>query len=79
MVVIGHHGIGGDVNGKDTGQEPEPFYQPGFAVVEGFAGKPILSTEERSPDTARDAVVIGRLLQGNEGGARSSHIQLGYL
>jgi hypothetical protein len=58
MKVVGHDGIGTDINGKDGGQLFNPIQDILFAMVEALSSGPIKTKEKSTANTARDAVVI---------------------
>ena len=56
MVVIGHHGIGTDVDGKGIGQLMQAFCNPALAVLIVLAGEGVFATEEGAADAATNGV-----------------------
>ena len=59
MVVIRHHGIGGDVDTKDFRQSESFILNPATAVFK------TLPTEKSSAYTACNTMIVGGSLQGN--------------
>jgi transposase len=72
-VVVAHHGIGGDVDGKHPGQLTQAGLDPAAAVLVVLAGGMILPAEEGTAHAAGNDVVPGRCLEGDEFSAWSSH------
>src|SRR5690554_705141 len=62
--MVGHHGIGGDIEGKYRGQLFDALDDPAPAVFEVV----VLSrtAQERPPHTAGYAVVIKNVFKGNQ-------------
>ena len=59
MEVIGHDGIGTDINRQHRRQRFYSIKDPLFAMVKILASKPITSAQEGSAYTAGDAVGNG--------------------
>jgi len=55
MQMIAHHGVSPDSHAEDLGQCMKPILDPLAPVLKRPAGKPILSAQERSTHTARNA------------------------
>jgi len=66
VVVIGHHRIATQINGKDTRQLGEAIYHPLLAVFVGMTGEVILTAQKGPPHTAADAVVVRRGAEINQ-------------
>ncbi|ANB01457.1 hypothetical protein ECTOBSL9_0570 [Ectothiorhodospira sp. BSL-9] len=58
VIMIGHDCVGGDVHGEQGGQQPDTVLDPLPAVFKALAGGMILATQEGTPHTARDDVVV---------------------
>ncbi|ODB99756.1 hypothetical protein A3197_12645 [Candidatus Thiodiazotropha endoloripes] len=52
VVVIGHHGIGADIDGKNLSQQLHTIDDPLSTMFIAFPGKRIESTEKSTPDAA---------------------------
>ncbi|MOA61346.1 hypothetical protein D3C78_1864620 [compost metagenome] len=61
MIVIAHHGIGADADGKDLRQLAQLVGNPLAPVLVALAGVIILATKKGPPDTAADHVVVRRI------------------
>ncbi len=73
VVVVAHHGIGGDVDGEDPGELHDALSDPAAAVVEVLTGKMVLSAQEGAPHAPAHAVVPRGVFDGDEGGAGAGH------
>jgi len=71
--VIAHYRVGGDVDGEHRSELLQTLKDPAAPVLEVPAGAVIEAAEIRAPDTARDHVVPGGGVEGDEGGARLRH------
>jgi hypothetical protein len=59
MIVIGHHRIGADIDGKDPAYREHALPDPLSAVLVALPGKSILTTEKGAAHAAGDAMVVG--------------------
>jgi len=73
MIVIRHHRIGAEINGKHLCQHGQSVHHPLAAMLVILAGIVILSTKKGPSHTATDTVIIGGRVQGYLGIASSSH------
>jgi hypothetical protein len=65
VVVIAHHGVGANINGKDIAQKTQAIHDPLPSMLETLPGMFVLTTQECPPHTTGDAVVIGRIDERN--------------
>jgi len=56
--MIGHDGIGADIDGEDLGQVQEFVFYPTSAVFKRLAGVCIKATQESAADATRNSMVI---------------------
>ncbi|MNQ82023.1 hypothetical protein D3C85_1557470 [compost metagenome] len=61
VIVIAHHGIGADADGKDLRQLTQLVGNPLASVLVALAGVIILAAEKGAPDTAADNVIVRRI------------------
>ncbi len=63
--MITHHRIGTDINREHLGQEQYALFEPAAAMFEALARIAVFAAQKGPPDTAGDAVVIGRTFQAD--------------
>ena len=73
MNMIAHHRIGGDIDREHGRELLQALNDPAAPVLEVAAGVLIHAAEIRAPDAARDDVVPGGGVEGDEGGAGLRH------
>jgi hypothetical protein len=66
MVVIGHDGVGADIDGEYIRQLLQPGDYPLLTVLVVLSGYGILSPEEGATYTTADAVIVGGGVERNE-------------
>jgi hypothetical protein len=71
MVV--HHGVGADVNRKALGEREQAFFYPVTPMFERPTAVEVLATEKGATNTARNAVIVGGVIETDEGFSRSWH------
>jgi len=59
MKMVREDGESQHVDSKLPGQELEPIFEPGFAMVEILAGQRVIAAEKAATDAAIDAVKDG--------------------
>jgi len=65
--MVGHNGIGADIDGEEGGEFEESVANPLTAMLETLGGEGVFPTEEGASDATGDAVVVGSGLQGDQG------------
>jgi hypothetical protein len=66
MVVIGHHGIGADIDGKDPAYGEHALPDPLPSVFVALTGMGILTAEKGATHAAGDTVVVGGSFEGDQ-------------
>jgi hypothetical protein len=67
MEVIAHYRVGGDIDREHRSELLQTLDDPAAPVLEVAAGVVIHAAEIRAPDTARDDVVPGGIVEGDSG------------
>jgi hypothetical protein len=59
MDMVGHDGVGEDIDSEDGGEEFQSFSDPIATVFEGFPGDRIIPSQEGPSNTSLDTVSDG--------------------
>lgn len=62
--MVGHHGIGTDVDREGIGQLSQALSNPALAVFVVLAGKGVFATEEGAADTSEYRMAVGGVTSG---------------
>ena len=73
VVVVGHDGVGLDVDGEDAGEEEEALLDPGAAVGEVEAGEGVGAAEHGAADASGAEVVDAAVNAVDDFASGSSH------
>jgi hypothetical protein len=61
VVVVAHHRIGAEVDGKHLGEQLESLENERFAMIEVASGAFVVTTKKRTPNASAHAVVVACL------------------
>jgi hypothetical protein len=73
MQVVGHDGVGMDLDREDLGELAEPLTDPLPSMLEIFPGVAVIPAEEGAPYATGDTVENPALMGINKSAASSSH------
>jgi hypothetical protein len=71
--MVAHHSIGADVDSEALGKCEQAFFYPASPMFERSTTVKVLATEKGAANTTGNTVVVGGVIQSDEGFSGSGH------